>query len=249
MSIQVIFRRSEYTRHINIPIERQDMQFNLAIRGPHNPQESRILANAQALKERALSVKVDLSGTSSDRVQLDQGSTNERLGAYSFKGFIGVDGFRSANASINDGKLEAFAAHNPVATPGETLKFHLQTSQATGMRAGVASALGAVSGALGNAGAWFMAQAMTAESSIGSKAYEVAAMPLIFGSNVASVVERKVADPGTKDEYYAIAKANGDYEQYLFTADNRVEADIFLSATSKARLSNYGEALYQALGC
>jgi hypothetical protein len=225
------------------------MEFNLAIRGTHSPRESHILASAQALKERALSVKVDLSATNSDRVQLDKAGTNEGLGAYSFKGFIGVDGFSSADATINKGNLEAFAAHNPVATPGETIKFHLQTSQATGMRAGIASALGAVSGALGNAGAWFMAQAMTTESTIGSKAYEVASMPLIFGSNVAHAIERKVADPGTKDEYYAIAKANGDYEQYLFTADNRVEADIFLGAASKAKLSsNYSSALYDALG-
>jgi hypothetical protein len=203
------------------------MQFNVAIRAPHTPQESRILADAQALKERAFSVKVDLSATSSDRVELDPKTTNEGLGCYGFKGFIGADGFATASASIRDGVVEAFAAHDPKVAPGETIKFHLQTSQATGMRAGIASALGSVSGSLGHAGAWLLAHAMTADSRLGSKAYEIASKPLLLSSNVAHAIERKVADPGTQDEYYAISKANGDYEQYLFTADQRVEADIF----------------------
>lgn len=208
------------------------MQFNINVRGPHNPQEARILAEANAVRERALSVKVDLSAVSSDRVQLDKADSNERLGCYRFKGFIGVDGFSTADASIQDGKLDAFAAHDPKASPGETLKFHLSTSQATGMRAGIASAFGAVSGALGNAGAWFLAQAMQADSKVAGKVWEFASKPFFVGSNAAHLAERKVSDPGTKDEYYAVSKANGDYLQYTFTADNRLEADEFPKLTA-----------------
>ncbi len=204
------------------------MQHNISLQGPHaRVRDSFMIGAAYLLRERANSVKADLLAAPTEHVQLDTKNSNEGLGCYRYQGSIGTDGFASVHTSQENGKLQSFAAHDPKAAPGETIKFHYTTSQATGFRAGIASSLGAISGGLGHAGCWFLAQAMTADSKVGSMAYEMASKPLILASDLTHLVEKKVADPGTKDEYYAISKANGDYEQYLFTADNRLECDIF----------------------
>lgn len=195
--------------------------FSLA--GPLTPGQKELVEQANQLRERAQSVKQSLESAPSDKVTLDKHNNNERLGLYDYKGQIGSDKFTAANGSFRDGKLDAFAAHDPEAAPGTTIKFHTSTSQATGMRATIASAFAGISGGLGHAAAWFMAQAWTTQNRIGANLLVVASKPFEFGSDLARFAESRIGDPGTRDELYAQASSNGDYDQFVFTASGDLE--------------------------
>jgi len=198
----------------------------ISLQGPLNAQQTSLLERAQQIRQRAESVKSSLLAAPSDSVHLNLQDCNEGLGIYSYSGQIGNDGYARAEATLQEGQLEAFAAHSQA---GETLKFHLTTSQATGLRAGIAGALGAVGGGLGQAAAWLLAKAITnhGQSPVQATLLEWSSRPLSLGSDLARLAERKVADPGTRDEYYALASPNGDYEQFRFTASNTLEHDYF----------------------
>ncbi|MBT9585354.1 hypothetical protein IV102_18570 [bacterium] len=199
------------------------------LNAPLTGQDASLVARARQVRERAESVKADLLAAPSDSVQLDERASNEFLGCFSYTGSIGQDHFSRANASLWEGKLGSFAAHDAPATPGETLKFHLTTTKAIGLRSGIAAALGAVAGGLGHGASWLLAKAITNvhKSEVGAKILVMASKPLEFGCNVMRLAERSVADPGTKDEYYAVAAPSGEYEQFRFTANGTLEHDYF----------------------
>jgi hypothetical protein len=199
------------------------------LNAPLTGQDAALVQKARQVRERAESVKASLLAAPSDSVQLNERDSNDRMGLFSYTGKIGQDQFSRAETMIRNGKIDSFAAHNAPGAEGETIKFHYSTSQATGLRAGIAAALGGVAGGLGSCAAWLLVKAMETnqDSEIAAKALEVASRPLSFGSGLMRLAERSVADPGTKDEYYAVASPSGNYEQFLFTAQGTLEHDYF----------------------
>lgn len=194
----------------------------VSLKGNLNPQDAKLLARANQLRERAESVRVSLEAAPSDGVEITY--RNEGLGAYDYRGKIGQDGFATANASLRQGKVEAFAAHH---ASGETLKFHQSTTVATGLRAGMASALGAVGGGLGKVAAWCLGQAVFADTRLGRSTMDLASRSFLVGRDAVFSAQHFVADPGTKDDYYALSGADGSYEQFRFTANQTLEHDFF----------------------
>lgn len=194
------------------------------LKTPLSSQNAQALQRANALRTRVEDVKQSLESAPSDSIVLDQSASNPRLGAFSYTGQIGTDQFSKAHVSMRNGKLDAFAAHDPKATPGETIKFHTVTSEATGLRAGIAGAFGAIGGGLGNVAAWFFVQANSADNSdLTRNVCAISMTPFTFGHDLMHFVEQKVSDPGTRDQVYAKASPNGDYEQHIFTANGQLE--------------------------
>lgn len=198
----------------------------IQLQQPLNTRDAAILARANQLKDRAQSVLAALESSPSDSVQLDAKDSNERLGAFSYKGKIGQDGFGKVYTStFENGKLRGFSAQEPAAKTGETLVFSLDRSEAMGLRAGVSSALGGVAGGLGSAYAWLLAKAITTapRHEIAGKALEIASRPFGFGHDVANWAKDKVSDPGTKDERYQLSGPGDKLECYVFTAQGTLE--------------------------
>lgn len=208
------------------------MSHVIQVNGPLSSQDASILDKARRLRERAESVKAALMEAPSDSVRID--AANTLPGQFAFTGKIGPEGFTRAHARFVDHKIDSFAAHDTPDAPGQTLKFHRSTTQAIGLRSGIAAALGGVAGGLGSVAAWLLAKAITTHGNsttfVGrgeAKLLELASRPLDIGSGILRVAERKVADPGTQDDYYALAGSAGEYEQFLFTANGTLEHDYF----------------------
>lgn len=192
---------------------------------PLNTRDAAIVARANQLKEKAQSVLADLN-TPSDHVQLNAKDSNERLGAFTYDGKIGQDGFAKVyTSSFEDGKLRGFSAQQPASKADETLVFSLDRSEAEGVRAGVASALGGVAGGMGSAYAWLLAKAITTapRHEITGKALEIASRPFGFGHDLFNWAKDKVSDPGTKDERYQLSGPGNKLECYVFTAQGTLE--------------------------
>ncbi|CAN0232964.1 unnamed protein product [Phaeothamnion confervicola] len=209
---------------------------NIRLNAP-GPGQADIIQRAKQLRERIESVQSDIQGPPQETVQLDSKSSNERLGAYNYTGAIGSDKFATVGISQRNGKMDALVASGaqaPSAAAGETIKWHLTTSQATGFRAGVATALGAIGGGLGSVASWALATSWntqaTSRTVVGEAAASVLAAvskPFDFASDVFRAAERKVSDPGTKDQFYGSYKANGEGEQFLFRTDGTLGYEHF----------------------
>lgn len=193
---------------------------------PLSTGDAAILARANQIKERARSVRADLESLPNDHVQIDQRDSNELLGAFTYRGKIGQDGFaRVYTSSFENGSLRGFSAQEPASKADETLVYSLDRSQATGLRAGIASALGGVAGGMGSAYAWLLAKAIqvSPRHEVTGKALEIASRPFGFGHDLMRLAENKVADPGTKDERYQLSGPDNRLECYVFTAEGTLE--------------------------
>ena len=206
------------------------------LKAPLTAGDAAVVARANQLRERAQSVQASLSAPG-DSVHLDAKSSNEGLGLYYYKGEIGADKFATATAQMTNGKMDSLVAFDaPKGAPaeGESIKWFLTTSQATGLRAGLAAALGGMAGGLGNAAVWMTAEAIknysNSSTAIGRGAatlLEWASRPLSLGHDVLHLAERKVGDPGTKDDFYGVYKQNGEAEQFTFTTRGTLEYEHF----------------------
>lgn len=199
----------------------------ITLGAPLTVEQSSVVKRAESLRQRAESVKTSLESAPSESVSIDQHDSNERLGLYYYKGKIGRDEYSNANATLKEGRVDAFAAHDPQGVKGETLKFHTVRSKATGLRAAAAAAFGGIAGGLGNAAAWFLAKAWTSENRLGANALAVLSKPLSFASDLMRVAESKIDDPGTRDQVFAQSNPDGTYEQYVFTAGGELQAETF----------------------
>lgn len=201
------------------------MNININLNGPLSADHAAKAARAQEIRQRAENVLSALNHPD-DSFQVE---SHERLGMCDFKGKIGPEQFASANASLKNGAIDAFAAHDPAAKPGETVKFHLSSAKAQGFRAAVASGFGAVGGGLANVGAFLLAKAITTypEHKVAGKVLELASYPFSGASNLAALAEHKLAYTSEKDRYYAVAGADGSYEQVTFHNDNTLDYEFF----------------------
>ena len=206
---------------------------NIPLNEPISPDNAARVARANQLRDRAEAVLITLEQGPSDQMQLAQRDSNERLGIYAYQGKIGPEQFATAQASREGGKIVAFVAHDPKAQPGETVKFHLSSAKAQGMRAGVAGALGGVAGALGNASAYLIAKAITTypNHKITGKMLELASYPLGGASDLAHFAENKLGYTSEKERYFAVAKADGSYEQVTFKVDHTLDYEVFPAKT------------------
>lgn len=201
---------------------------NINLNAPQNADQAAKAARAQQLRQRAENVLSALSQPN-DSFQVDPRGCNDRLGLYAYQGKIGPEGFARANTSVKDGSIDAFAAHDPAGKPGETVKFHLSSAKAQGMRAAIAGGFGGVGGAMANAAAYLMAKAITTypNHKIAGKMLELASYPFSGASNVARFTEHKLAYTSEKDRNYALSSPDGSYEQICFHNDNTVEYEFF----------------------
>lgn len=202
---------------------------NIPLNSPLSPDNAARVARANQLRDRAETVLTTLEQGPSEQVQLSTRDSNEGLGIYAYQGKIGPEQFASAQVSREDNQIVAFAAHDPKAQPGETVKFHLTSAKAQGMRAGLAAGCGAVAGALGNASAYLLAKAITTypQHKITGKVLELASYPLGTASDLAHLAENKLAYTSEKDRYFAVSRADGTYEQATFKNDNTLDYDLF----------------------
>lgn len=202
---------------------------NIPLNSPLTSDTAAKVARANQLRDRAEAVLTTLESGPSEQVHLSPRDSNEGLGIYAYQGKIGPEQFATAQVSREDDQIVAFAAHDPKAQPGETVKFHLSSARAQGMRAGLASACGGVAGALGNASAYLLAKAITTypEHKITGKLLELASYPLGTASDLAHLVENKLAYTSEKDRTFAVSRPDGSYEQVTFKNDNTLDYELF----------------------
>jgi hypothetical protein len=202
------------------------MHINLS--APQNADQAAKAARAQQLRQRGENVLSALSQPG-DRFQVDPRGCNDGLGIYAYQGKIGSEGFAKAETTVRHGAIEAFAAHDPAGKPGETVKFHLSSAKAEGMRAAIAGGFGGVGGAMANAAAYLMAKAITTypNHKLTGKLLELASHPFSGASDLARVAEHKLAYTSEKERNYALSSPDGSYEQVCFHNDNTVEYEFF----------------------
>lgn len=198
-----------------------------------SPEDASVVEKAERLKERVESVKASIASAPSELVGIDSRTTDEFVGAYGYKGRIGTDHFARVEASIHRGQLDAFTAYDPKAAPGEIVKFHLSTSKPSGQRATVAGAFGGIAGTFGKTSSKLQDQAESQPSKVAGYFVVAASKPFEMVSDFMHFIERKVGDPGTKDEIYARFGADGEYEQYVFNADGTLEVNLELAPAAK----------------
>ncbi|MFN8613555.1 MAG: hypothetical protein U0931_38810 [Vulcanimicrobiota bacterium] len=205
-----------------------DLHVNINLNGPLTPDLAAKAARAQEIRQRAENVLSALKAPD-DSFQADAHGSNDGLGIYAFKGKIGPEQFAQASVIMKDGGIDSLAAHDPAAKPGETVKFHLSSARADGMRAAIASGFGSVGGALGNAAAYLLAKAITTYPShkVAGKMLELASHPFSGASDLARYTEHKLAYTSEKERNYALAGADGSYEQICFHNDNTVDYEYF----------------------
>lgn len=87
------------------------MNLLINLKGPHTPEEARLVARGRQLQESADSVMKDVRQAPSDSVQLDAHGTDDRLGSYAYVGSIGKEKFAKAQVWVqHDGHIEGFVA-------------------------------------------------------------------------------------------------------------------------------------------
>jgi hypothetical protein len=113
--------------------------------GPLNAQDARFAERAQQMREKARSVVTDLTAVPSDRVSLaDTAAAGVHLQSNVYSGNIGSDGYSNATAVLKRGKVLSFTASDCATEPATKLKYMAQSSEATGTRAALAGAVGAL---------------------------------------------------------------------------------------------------------
>jgi hypothetical protein len=190
----------------------------ISLQQPRNPQEAQILAKAHQVRQRAEAIENTLCEIHKDSVQLSGQDT--KPAPLWHKGYFDKEGLAVSWAEFQGGKVEKFSFTRK---NGEGIDFDYRRSAATGLRAGAAAALGAVSGGLGRAAAWCLVKAIYSDSDIGTSSMDLASRGFVAGRKAVTAAQDWVTGPGPQDPRYIHRQNDGSWEAFRFTAAGDLE--------------------------
>jgi hypothetical protein len=210
------------------------MKLNINPKSQLSPIQSTTLQRAQELRAKVEDVKDAINKGPSDLFQ-DVTSLGERsFDSERYRGSIGKHQFGEASLSRTEsGQIKNLVAFDaPVGSneEGQSVKFFLVKSEATGLRAVFSGMLGGIAGFVGGVAATLMAKgwetAAKGDSGLRNAAATVmcsTAQGIGFVAGATEHFGNFVADSGARDALYTQSNSDNSHQTAQFRSDGRVD--------------------------